>query len=56
MMQLTSQDQFTRSLLAAGRYKMTNDSHVHKLFFMNGWRESVYSSCHGCEVVSQWKI
>ena len=33
MMQLTGQNQFTRSL--SGSYKMTNGSRVHKFFFKN---------------------
>ena len=36
MMQLTGQNRFTRSL--SGGYKMTNGSHVRKLFFKNGRR------------------
>ena len=52
MMQLTSQNRFTRSL--SGGYKMANGSCVRKLFFKNGseCKLRVRSRCHGCEVES----
>jgi len=47
MMQLTGQNQFTRSL--SGGYKMMNGSRVHNLFFMNGRRSNKKSVVRGRE-------
>ena len=47
MMQMTDQNQFTRSL--SGSYKMTNDSHVCRLFFKiegEAVKESIVRSHH----------